>query len=134
MPARRPYLSLEGSSAKFSLDGTRTTNMPQSICQAIIQIECTMHVWSKVLTGVSDKHRYTQAVKIKKLLATWLGLFASRAPPWCCRSVPPHFCLQTNKRAQNNVLNMFPMHTSPLSSRPKVENPKAMDSSSRDAI
>ena len=94
MPARRPYLSREGSSAKFSLDGTRTTNMPQFICQAIIQMECTMHVWSKVLTTVS-KCNAAHRPSSYKLLVTWRGLFSGRAPPWCCLSVPPRSCLQT---------------------------------------
>ena len=123
MPARRPYLSREGSSAKFSLDGTRTTNMPQSICQAIIQMECTMHVWSKVLTVLSDKHRYTQAIKIKRLLATWRVLFASRAPPWCCQSVPPHFCLQTKSAHKLTCSTCFQctLHLLALAQRSRIQ-------------
>ena len=68
------------------------------------------------------------------LLVTWRGLFVGRALPWCCRSVPPRSCLQTTHAQVLAGSACFQMHASPLSSLAKVEKPKAMDSSSRDAI
>ena len=46
---KRPYRSLDGSSARFTFEGTRSTTMCMPSSSALNQMECTTHVWSKHL-------------------------------------------------------------------------------------